>query len=315
MKNLWQKKGLIFVPDGKQRWNKSHAQVPVADYLPEENRIRIYYSSRNAQNQSLTSYIEVDADFPENVLFVAENPILPLGKKGTFDDSGIMPSWIVNVEDKKYLYYIGWNVRNTVPYYNSVGLAISEDGGKTFEKFSEGPLWDRNYKEPYFSASSCVLKEKKIWRNWYAACTGYVEIQGKMEPRYHLKYAESHNGIDWLREGKVAIDYQNEGEGGIVKASVIWENGIYKMWYCYRNLLNYRNEKSAAYKIGYAESENGLEWLRKDDMAGIATSETGWDSEMIAYPHVIQVKNKCLMFYNGNEFGKTGFGYAERLED
>lgn len=233
-----------------------------------------------------------------------------MGKIGTFDDSGVMPSWILNVDEKKYLYYIGWNVRNTVPYYNSVGLAISFDNGVTFERLSDGPLWDRDFKEPYFSASCCVLKDGSIYRNWYLSCTGYFKIMDVWEPRYHLKYAESDDGIRWKRDGIIAIDYKDEDEGGLVKASVIRDNDKYKMWFAYRSLINYRTDKENSYKIGYAESRDGIRWHRQDNLSGIGLSESGWDSEMITYPHVVIVNDQKIMFYNGNGFGKNGFGYA-----
>jgi hypothetical protein len=309
----WKKKGLIYLPDKSMSWSLTHAQVPVPDYIESENIIRIYFSTRNSLNQSQITFIEVDADNPKKILYISDKPLLEMGKAGTFDDCGTMPSWIVDNASEKYLYYIGWNVRNTVPYHNSVGLAISKDGGRTFEKFSEGPLWDRDYIEPYFSASSCVLKENGLWKNWYLSCTEYRNINGKIEPRYHLKYAESADGINWKRNGTIAIDYKNEEEAGIVKASVLKENNKYRMWYSFRNFVNYRTDTKNSYKIGYAESENGVNWLRMDDSAGIDVSESGWDKDMIAYPHVIQVKNKLLMFYNGNGFGQSGFGYAELL--
>lgn len=306
----WEKKGLIFKPTGKLDWSISHAQVPVPDYIEDQNIIRIYYSTRDAKNRSSISYIEVDADNPQKVLFVLDKPILTAGAIGTFDDCGVMPSWIIDNDEKKFLYYIGWNVRNTVPYYNSVGLAISRDHGKNFIRFSEGPLWDRNYIEPYFSASSCVLKEGTLWRNWYLSCTGYKIVNDLVEPRYHLKYAESDDGINWRRSGRIAIDFASENEAGIVKASVIKIDDKYNMWFAHRNFDNYRTDPQNSYKIGFAESLDGLEWTRRDEEAGISISVEGWDSEMITYPHVLWVKGKLLMFYNGNGFGRTGFGYA-----
>ena len=242
-------------------------------------------------------------------MYVHPKPILIPGRPGTFDDCGVMPSWAVMNGNEIRLYYIGWNVRNTVPYYNSVGLATSVDGVQ-FERFSEGPLWDRNYIEPYFSASTCVMFHNGIWKNWYLSCTEYRHIDGKYEPRYHLKYAESKNGIDWHRNGVIAIDYKSDEEAGIVKASVILDEKGFRMWFSYRNFENYRTDKMNSYKIGYAESENGIIWNRMDHLAGIGLSEQGWDSDMIAYPHVIDVGSSRYMFYNGNGFGKTGFGYA-----
>lgn len=312
IKRKWNKKGLIYVPDGTLDWSLSHAQVPVAEYLKDENRIKIYFSTRDKNSRSRPGFIIVDADDPKKILEIGKQPILSLGEIGTFDDSGVMPSWIVDRgNNEKWLYYIGWNVRNTIPYHNSVGLAISKDGGQSFTKFSNGPLWERDYKEPHYSGTSCVLFDNGIWKNWYLSCTEWKVVNGKSEPRYHIKYAESLNGIDWVRNGDIAIDYLDLEEAGIVKASVIKENEKYCMWYSYRSFKDYRVNKENSYRIGYAESMDGIKWLRKDNSSGIVRSDDGWDSKMIEYPHVVSVKDKILMFYNGNGFGASGFGYAE----
>ena len=310
----WVKRGHIFKPSGIHYWDKSHAQLPIADYLKNSGIIRVYFSTRDKYNRSLPNFIDLDASNPKKVIKVSKRPILKLGIKGTFDDCGVMPSWVTSFKKKKYLYYIGWNVRNTIPYHNCVGLAISEDNGKSFKKFSEGPLWDRDYKEPYYSGTCCVLIDDNKWKNWYLSCTGWYKINNKLEPRYHLKYAESEDGINWKRNGIVAIDYQNQEEAGIVKASVIIEDGSYKMWYSYRKLKNYRTDKNNSYRIGYAISKDGKNWARMDDVMKMDLSDKGWDSQMLAYPHVVKVEDKLLMFYNGNGFGQSGFGYAT-LED
>jgi hypothetical protein len=291
----------------------THAAVPTVDII-NEKIWRIYFASRDADNRSLISFIEVEAGKPSNILYVHDKPILPLGKLGTFDDNGLMPSWIVTVNSIKYLYYIGWNTRTTVPYHNAIGLAISDDSGVSFRRYSDGPIFGLTYLEPYFTASSCILIENDIWRNWYLSCTKWEIINGIAEPYYHLKYAESLDGINWTRNGQIAIDYKNMDEAGIVRASVLKENGKYLMWYSYRSGTNYRVDKSKSYRIGYAESYDGHSWARKDNLAGIDVSENGWDSEMIEYPHVIEHNKQKYMFYNGNGFGKTGFGYA-MLED
>ncbi|WP_417371365.1 hypothetical protein [Gelidibacter japonicus] len=314
----WQKKGLIFKPSGDLVWSKTHAQVPVADFIEKENIIKVYFSTRDEYGRSMPGYIILDADNPKNIIEVGSKPILELGNLGTFDDCGVMPSWLVNHGDEKWLYYIGWNVRNTIPYHNAVGLAISKDDGKTFKKFSDGPLWERNYNEPHYSGTSCVLFDEGIWKNWYLSCTEWRIVDEKSEPRYHIKYAESKDGINWNRTGEIAIDYKDEDEAGIVKASVIIENGIYKMWYSYRLFHDYRTSPQSSYKIGYAESFDGKSWKRMDNnkemSLSIAKNIEEWDGLMVAYPHVIDVKDKRLMFYNGNGFGVSGFGYAVLTE-
>jgi len=305
----WIKRGLIYQPQGQYEWNKSHAQLPIVDVI-DESRWRIYFASRDTENRSRISYIEVEADRPENLLYEHNQPILPLGKLGTFDESGMMPVGIVNLSDKKYLYYAGWSLKKTVPYQNCIGLAVIRNHGKSFEKYGEGPLFDARPNEPYFTGTANVLIENGVWRMWYQSCTKWEIIRERPESFYHIKYAESIDGINWSRNGIVAIDYRDEFEGGISSASVLKENGIYKMWYSSRGAAAYRENKASSYRIGYAESAGGVEWQRKDDRTGINVSASGWDSEMIAYPFVLRSQNTKYMFYNGNGFGKSGFGYA-----
>lgn len=305
----WQKQGHIFSPRKDKSWNQSHASVPTVDVI-DENIWRIYYATRDETNRSHISYIEVEAGNPGNIIYEHAEPIMAPGILGRFDDSGVMPSWIITVGKMKYLYYIGWTVRQTIPYHNAIGLAISKDGGKNFERFAAGPLFGSTWQEPYFTGTSCVLLEDDVWKNWYMSCTKWEVFNGQPEPFYHIKYAESPDGINWQRKGLVAIDYATEAEGGIVRASVLKESGTYKMWYAYRNGHDYRKNRQNSYRIGYAESANGIAWTRKDNLVGIDVSESGWDSGMICYPCVVVHKGRKYMFYNGNTFGKNGFGYA-----
>ena len=303
----WIKKGVIFAPDHNFDWMVSHASVPVVDAIGK-GVLRIYFGTRDGNGRSHTSYFEVDAQRPDKILYVHDKPILPLGRPGTFDDSGIMPSWIVTQENKKYLYYIGWNLEVTVPYHLAIGLAVSDDGGQTFQKISSGPICDRSLDEPFFNTAPCVLPEGDRWRMWYVSCTGWESGNEQPEPRYHVKYAESADGISWKKTGRVCID--DEGTSAIGRPCVYRESGLYKMFYSYRGLRGYREDLSQSYRLGYAESVDGLTWTRKDDEVGIERSESGWDSEMMEYCSFFQYEGQRYLFYNGNGFGKTGIGYA-----
>lgn len=305
----WKKRGLIYVPKGNQNRMVSHAQLPTVDKV-NDDVLRIYYGTRDKLNRTVTTYIEVAADNPKNVLYIHARPVLGLGELGCFDDSGAMPSWIVNHGGIKYLYYIGWNKGVSVSYRNSIGVAISDDGGKTFTRLYKGPVVDRTKTEPYFCGASCVIEENNLWRMWYLSALKWITYNEKPEPVYHIKYAESRDGVNWDRTGIVCIDLKSPEEGGITRPCVIPEDGIYKMWYCYRGIRDYRTNKAHSYRIGYAESKDGLEWDRKDELAGIDVSVEGWDSVMITYAHVYEHKGRKHMIYNGNGFGRSGFGYA-----
>lgn len=308
----WKKLGLVFVPDGSVPWMRTHASIPVVDLLDEET-LRIYFGTRDAPGRSQIGYVDVQADDPSKVIAVAQDPVLPLGEIGTFDDSGIMPSWIVQHGGDKLLYYIGWNPQVTVSYRLAIGLAVSRDGGKTFTKYSQGPICERSLTEPFFNTAPCVRVENGIWRMWYISCTGWEVVDGRPEPRYHVKYADSSDGIHWDKSGHVCIDY-DEFTQAIGRPCVFREDERYKMLYSYRRITDYRSDPQSSYRLGYAESADGLHWIRADDKVGIARSEEGWDSEMIEYCFVHSVRERQYLFYNGNGFGVSGFGFATRAE-
>jgi hypothetical protein len=307
----WIKKGVIFNTNNNHDWMVTHACVPTVHIL-NDKVFRIFFSPRNNRGQSMLTYIDVEAANPKNILGYPSKPILQLGKLGTFDDGGIMPCSIVTTDDELYLYYVGWNPSGSVPYRNSIGLAVSKNNGETFERMFEGPIVDRNATEPYFTASPYVIKEEGIWHMWYASSTGFVKVNNKPEPLYEIKYASSINGINWERKNITCIAPKDKFEAN-ARASVLKENGIYKMWFTYRGSFDYRDGKDS-YRIGYAESKDALNWSRMDDKAGITFSEKGWDSKMQTYPNVVIHKGLRYLFYNGNGFGKTGIGYAIKQE-
>jgi len=308
----WVKKGRIFSADNQYDWMAHHASVPIADRL-DDGVLRIYFGPRDRQGRTRPAFIDVEADNPLNVLYVHDRPLLDLGKPGAFDDSGVMPSCVVSVGGRKYLYYTGWNRAVTVPYTLAVGLAVSTDGGLTFNRLFEGPIVDRTRLEPYSCLSPFVLHEDGAWKLWYATVTGFVAVGGRQEPQYQIRFADSADGIEWRRPPVTCIGYHFEDEAN-GRPSVIKEEGRYRMWYCYRSIVDYRTDASKSYRIGYAESDDGVEWTRLDHLTGIGCSEDGWDSQMVAYPCVYEHRGKKYMLYAGNGFGEAGFGYAV-LED
>jgi len=278
---------------------KSHAAVPIAESLGD-NFFKIYFSSRDEFNRSYTGYTVIDITRPNQIIELSTNPVLAPGGLGEFDDSGAMATWLTSHEGGKFLYYIGWNLGVTVPFRNSIGLSISTQGDG-FARYSSGPIVDRSMYEPHFCASCCVLPGESLWRMWYLSCIGWPMREGKPEHKYHIKYAESRDGINWEREGLVAIDFANDQEYAISRPSVIHDSDRWRMWYSFRG---------QSYRIGYAESENGRQWKRLDAQVGINVSTAGWDSEMIEYPFVFDHKGQRYLLYNGNGYGKTGFGLA-----
>ncbi|WP_234736018.1 glycoside hydrolase family protein [Tellurirhabdus bombi] len=316
---MWIKKGVVYKTDGSKPFSRTHAQVPFAFPIYQGDsveRLRVYFATRDENRSSSTSFVELDPNDLNNVIYVHDQPCLTKGAIGMFDETGAMPSWFLQRGDEIWLYYTGWNKSETAWYRLGIGLAVSRDGGLTFERVHDGPLLDRSIYDQVWVAQPCVLVEDKPdgtshWQMWYLSCTKIEVINGHPEPFYNVKYAESEDGIHWNRTGTVAIDY-DEFTDAIGRPAVIKEDGLYKMYYSYRNATNFRTDTAQSYRIGYAESTDGIKWERKDDLAGIDRSEDGWDSLMMDYAHVIQLNGKTYMFYNGNGFGASGFGYAEK---
>jgi hypothetical protein len=295
----WRKLGLVFRPDGRIPWMDSHASVPIAESLGA-GLFRVYFSARDKQHISHTGFVVVDIARPSEILAISDEPVLRPGALGEFDDSGAMASWLAQDGSTRYLYYVGWNLSVTVPFRNAIGLAVSRHG-HAFERFARGPILDRSMVEPHFCASCCVIPGNDVWRMWYLSCTDWELRNGKPRHRYHIKYAESRDGISWDRNGIVAIDYADAEEYAISRPSVVRDSDAWRMWY---------SKRGGAYRIGYAESENGKDWRRLDGQAGIDVSPAGWDSEMIEYPFVFDHEGQRYMLYNGNNYGETGFGLA-----
>ncbi len=289
----------------------SHAQIPFIYKSGDGAVQRIYFSARDEDGKTYPFYLDYDFD-SRRVVYVEKTPLLEHGALGTFDDSGIMPSSIVEVGESLYMYYIAWNPQVTVSYRLSIGLAISVDRGRTFKKYSEGPLLDRGLDEIYFNTAPCVIRDEEIFKMWYVSCTGWTIVEGKPEPLYLIRYAESIDGIHWSKTTAPVIDYKFEGEA-IGRPWVVKENGLYHMWYSTRGSINYRSKDGEHYTIGYAISQDGINWTRDDEKEGISTSEEGWDSEMIEYCSITRLSDdKFVMLYNGNSFGASGFGIAVR---
>lgn len=305
----WRKRGLIFRPEGQGGWMNSHAQVPTALVL--DDRIRIYVASRPKAGLSLTGFVDLDLSPSHRVIGVSSQPILDPGGPGTFDEHGIMPSAVVRDGRRVRLYYSGWSrLAGEAPYHNTTGLAVSDDEGSTFVRECPGPVLDRSPGEPYSATSPCIVRNNDTWHAFYSSGLGWVRIDDKWEHIYDLRHACSDDGVNWRRTTEPAVP-QTFAEEALTRPTIVQrEDGGWDMWFCHRGSRNFRSDGDA-YRIGFARSNDLWTWHRDDGAAAIDVSRKGFDDEMIAYPCVIRVGPRLLMFYNGNGFGRDGFAWAE----
>lgn len=299
----WNKIKHIFCAKGEFSWMQTHAANPFAISL-SDSIFRIFFTVRDEHMRSFITYGDFDALQDFKLISLSPNPVLEPGELGLFDDSGVAVGYLLMLDGKLVMYYLGWNLKVTVPWLNTIGRAIWSEEENRFIKCGKAPMMDRSEEDPFSISYPSILYENNRYRMWYGSNLGWGRSQESM--KHVFKYAESADGIHWKRSNQIVLDLIHPGEYALSKPFVLKEeHNPYKMWYSYR-----ANGNITSYRIGYAESLDGIKWLRKDDQAGIDVSKDGWDSEMISYPFVFRYKGKLMMLYNGNGYARTGFGLA-----
>lgn len=302
MSMRWRKLGCIYPVEEGSEPSFRFAANPVAIPL-SGSQVRIYFGARDLRNRSAIHWLEVDLRQPKSIIACSTEPVLAPGELGCFDDSGCSMGSIILLEKQWYLYYLGWNLGVTVPWRNAIGLALSTDEGLSFSRVSRAPIMDRHRVDPFSLSYPWVLHKAGRWHMWYGSQLNW--IGGKESMDHVLKEAHSLDGIEWSRNGSVVIapDLQHRA---FSRPCVVPAGDGYQMWYSYRG---------ESYRIGYAESANGRDWKRLDHLAGIELGPSAWDDTMIEYPHVFDVEDARYMLYNGNGYGRTGFGLAILEQD
>lgn len=320
VKFSWQKLGLLFNPTKvKDRpWLKEFAQAPAT--LIFENFVRIYFSCRPPPDQngfysSYSSFIDVKRDNLFDIIRIADKPILELGEIGTFDQFGTYPVSVIRPDqnqNKVLAYYGGWTRCESVPFNVAIGLAISNDCGETFERIGKGPILSYSPDEPFILSGPKIRKFNDLYYLFYIAGRKWILDNNKPEPVYKIRVATSKDGLQWIKHNKDLIPSTLEVDEAQASPDVFFHNDIYHMFFCYRKSANYRG-KEGGYRIGYAYSDDLLNWTRNDELAGIDISEDqeSFDNEMISYPHVFKLDGQIYLLYLGNQVGKYGFGLAK----
>ena len=317
----WKKLGRIFDPTKHKLANNCLEFAQSPQFLEFEDFIRIYFSSRekdlSGKYISHINFVEMDKNFKE-IKKVSNHVILPVGILGSYDEHGVFPMNILR-DDKRILGFIGgWNRRISVDIETSIGLAVSNDDGLTFKRIGNGPILTATLDEPFLVGDPFVLKINDKYHMWYIFGTKWIKNainKGAMERVYKIGHAISYDAVNWIKQNKQIIqDKLSELECQALP-SVIFHNNKYHMVFCYRQAIGFREDKDAAYRIGYAYSFDGLNWQRDDNNVGIYTTPGDWDSDMLCYPHLFYCNSKVYLLYNGNQFGRYGFGVAELLEE
>ena len=281
----------------------SHSQMPHAEVV-EGSVVRVYFSCRDSSNRSRIAWLLLDLERPDHVLDIASAPLMVPGPIGTFDDCGVMSSWMTQRDGQRWFYVIGWNVKNLVPLHNSIGLGIGlGQGAPTADKWL-GPVMERNPANPFYVSCPCVLPDDQGgWLMWYLCGLEWAVKDDKPLSRYTVWRARSPDGIVWTPDPQAALQFVHPGELAIARPCVVRDSDLWRMWHCYRG-------EGFGYRIGYAESQDGQAWLRRDDHMTLPPSGAGFDSDMTCYPFVFDHGGSRWMIYCGDGFGQGGLGLA-----
>jgi hypothetical protein len=300
---MWKKRGLIFNSKDTSPFAVTGAMIPTPVQL-NETELRVYLTFLDSAGIGRPGYVDLDAKNLHKVVRISTEPIFDIGIPGSFDDNGALLCSVVQLKDgRKYFYYAGFELSTKIRYRLLSGLVVTDHDHKILKKYNT-PVLERSEKEQLFRGGPFCIEDNGLFKMWYVAGSDWTKIDGQLKPVYEIKYLESHDGVKWGSEGKTCIKIENPNEHGFGRPWVVYENGMYKMHYSIR-------VKHLGYRLGYAESVDGVSWNRLDHKMNLDVSKEGFDDKMICYSAVTQVQGKPILFYNGNEFGKTGFGYAE----
>jgi hypothetical protein len=303
MPETYQRLGLIYTPTGAP-WHRSHCQNPFVQELAGY-RYRVHFAARDAKNRSQGAWADVEVrDGGLAVVDAAKRPSLDLGRLGAFDDCGAMPGCLVKHHGRLLMYYTGWTLARAVPFFFFIGVAESRDGGETFQRLSEAPVLGRNHHDPFLTGAPWVVSENGRLRMWYISGTEWVAgtAEGEAPTHYYsVKHATSGDGMAWQTDDRLCLPYLNN-EHAIARPVVTAIDGGYRMIYSARRL-------GETYRIYSATSDDGLSWQR-DSLPMIDVAPAGWDSEMICYGSRLDCPKGNFLLYNGNAYGKDGFGAA-----
>lgn len=311
----WRKLGRIFNPiEHKLPKNcVEFAQSPQA--LVFDDFVRVFFSTRERDKTgkylSHIAFVDFDDNF-EKIINMSTDTVLSLGNLGCFDEHGIFPLNILRDKDKVLGYIGGWSRRVSVSVETAIGLAISNNDGLSFERIGEGPILSASLNEPFLVGDPFVQVYDDIYHMWYIYGVKWKRYSGDDTPEriYKIAHATSTDGISWVKEGRQIIAGRLNLDECQALPTVVEFSNKYHMFFGYRQADGFRKNRNRGYRIGYAFSNDLRTWSRNDNDVGISVSEGGWDADMLCYPHVFHYKDKVYMLYNGNEFGRFGFGLA-----
>lgn len=310
--------GKVFDPAGHSLPNGCTEFAQSPQTLQFDNFTRVYFSTRCMDSEGGTfrshvAFTDMTPDF-SSVLRVSDHTVLPLGELGTFDEHGIFPMNVIREGNQIWGYTCGWNRRRSVSVDTAVGFVVSDDQGETFRRLGPGPILGPSLNEPFLVGDAFVLKADGRFHMWYMFGQRWMRESDQSAPDrvYKIGHAISPDGLNWTKQDGLQIlpDRIGPDECQALPSVIRW-SGLYHMVFCYRDVFGFRTDPTKGYRIGYAYSSDLVRWTRDDAALGLTGQAGDWDSDMQCYPHLTVSGGRPYVLYNGNGFGRRGFGAVE----
>ncbi|AOW12641.1 hypothetical protein LPB72_16560 [Hydrogenophaga crassostreae] len=302
MTQHWKKLGRLYVPktSGQHPKLTSHAANPLPVHLAGDT-YRVFFSGRDEHNRSSVGAVDIDI-VQRKVITEHFHPFFEHGPAGSFFADGVSIANCYEADGVRYMLFMGWQAPSTGHWRGDIGrLVVSPELLLTLD--SDEPFMGSDSTDPISLSYPWVIKNSSGGFNmWYGSTQAWDAGNGEM--LHTIQHASSERGDRWNRTGLAVPYVLGEAQAFSRPTVVLSSSGKFCMWFSYRG--NAENK----YRIGFAESADGVSWSLALDKAGISVSDTGWDSEMVEYPFVFSHKGQTYLLYNGNGYGKSGFGLA-----
>ncbi|GAA4337584.1 hypothetical protein GCM10023165_15710 [Variovorax defluvii] len=298
----WVKQGLLYaLPEGGLHPKLlTHAANPLPVHLSGDI-YRIFFSARDAFNRSSIGAVDVDI-VSRQIVHEHAHPFFEHGPKGSFYADGVSIGNCYVVDDTCYMLFMGWQNPAGGHWRGDIGrLTVRPDLSLALD--TAAPLLGSDPVDPISLSYPWVMElSPGRFKMWYPSTVTWSAGNGEMLAVLHT--ADSEDGHRWVRRG-LGVPYELGRAQAFSRPNVQGnpESG-YEMWF------SYRGDGRSSYRIGYATSPDADHWQLRLDEVGIDVSPEGWDADMIEYPFVFDHAGERYMLYNGNGYGKTGFGIA-----
>jgi hypothetical protein len=265
------------------------------------NIYRVFYSGRDECNRSSVGAVDIDVA-RRIVVHDHTQPVLEHGPAGSFHSDGISIGCVYAAGGIRYVLFMAWQSPPGAHWRGDIGRIVLERD-LSMRMDGDSAFLGADDTDPISLSYPWVLGDDvRGFRMWYGSTVSWDAGNGEM--LHILNSATSSDGNHWTRHGP-AVPYKIGAAQAFSRPSVLESaDGALDMWF------SYRSGRGETYRIGRARSEDGIAWMLDLDGAGIGLSESGWDSEMIEYPFVFQHDGEVYLLYNGNGYGRSGFGLA-----